>query len=112
MGKGAKADFDGAKVYARLAAGGDPEGMAAYLRWCGFLARETVEKNWDQIGRFARRLADAGELEGCELKAALMSGLPSTSHGESRSSPRAQAWAGPATVPVLGRFGPRKGCPR
>lgn len=32
---GAGADFEGAKIYARLAAGGDPEGMAAYLKWCG-----------------------------------------------------------------------------
>jgi hypothetical protein len=70
---GAKAAFDGAKVYARLATGGDPEGMAAYLTWCGFLARRAVERNWDRIGRFARRLADAGELEGRELKKALTS---------------------------------------
>lgn len=70
---GAKADFEGAKIYAKLAAGGDPEGMAAYLKWCGFLARNAVEKNWVQIGRFARRLADAGELEGRELKVALSS---------------------------------------
>jgi hypothetical protein len=70
---GAKAAFDGAKVYARLATGGDPEGMAAYLTWCGFLARRAVERHWDRIGRFARRLADAGELEGRELKKALAS---------------------------------------
>jgi hypothetical protein len=68
---GAKADFDGARVYARLAAGGDPEGMAAYLKWCGFLAREAVERNWNQIGQFARRLAAAGELRGPVLKATL-----------------------------------------
>jgi hypothetical protein len=47
--------------------------MAAYLRWCGFLARSAVEKNWAQIGRFAQRLADAGELRGSELKAVLSS---------------------------------------
>jgi hypothetical protein len=47
--------------------------MAAYLKWRGFLAREAVEKNWDQICRFARRLTDAGELEGRELKEALTS---------------------------------------
>jgi ATP-dependent Zn protease len=70
---GAEADFAGAQIYAKLAAGGDPEGMMAFLKWSGFLAREAVEKNWTQIERFARRLADAGELEGRELKAALSS---------------------------------------
>jgi Peptidase family M41 len=66
---GAGEDFKGAKVYSRLVVGDDAEGVAAYIEWCSYLAR----RNWDQIGRFARRLADAGELEGRELKAALTS---------------------------------------
>ena len=70
---GARHDLKGAGVYARLAAGDDAQGVAAYIEWCGFLARRAVEENWDQIARFARRLADAGELEGRELEAALTS---------------------------------------
>jgi hypothetical protein len=35
------------------------------------LCAHRVEQNWDLIARFERRLADAGELEGRELKAAL-----------------------------------------
>jgi ATP-dependent Zn proteases len=78
---GAAEDFKGAKVYARLVVGDDAEGVAAYIKWCSYLARRAVERNWDRIGRFARRLADAGELEGRELKAALTSAR----------------WAGPAS---------------
>jgi hypothetical protein len=37
------------------------------------LCAHRVEQNWDLIARFARRLADAGELEGRELEAALAS---------------------------------------
>lgn len=77
---GARDDLKGARVYARLVAGDDLEGVAAYLKWCGFLARRAVEQNWDRIARFAQRLADAGELEGRELEAALTS----------------KRWAGPA----------------
>jgi hypothetical protein len=44
------------------------------------LCAHRVEQDWDLIARFARRLADAGELEGRELKAALTS----------------SRWAGPA----------------
>lgn len=70
---GAGEDFKGARVYARLVVGDDAEGVAAYIEWCSYLARRAVERNWAQIGRFARRLADAGELEGRELKKALTS---------------------------------------
>jgi hypothetical protein len=70
---GAGEDFKGARVYARLVVGDDAEGVAAYIEWCSYLARRAVERNWDRIGRFARRLADAGELEGRELKKALTS---------------------------------------
>ena len=70
---GARDDIEGARVYAGLLAGDDAQGVAAYLKWCGFLARRAVERNWAQIERFARRLADAGELEGGELKTALTS---------------------------------------
>ncbi len=77
---GARDDLKAARVYARLVAGDDAQGVAAYIEWCRFLARRAVEQNWDQIARFARRLADAGELEGRELEAALTS----------------KRWAGPA----------------
>ena len=77
---GARDDLKGAAVYAKLVAGEDAQGVAAYIEWCRFLARRAVEQNWDQIARFARRLADAGELEGRELEAALTS----------------KRWAGPA----------------
>ncbi len=68
---GASEDLKGARVYARLVAGDDAQGVAAYIGWCLYLARKAVERNWAQIERFARRLADAGELEGRELEAAL-----------------------------------------
>ncbi len=77
---GAREDVKGAKVYARLVVGDDAEGLAAYIKWCSYLARKAVERNWAQIERFARRLADAGELEGTELEEALT----------------AARWAGPA----------------
>ena len=77
---GAREDVKGAKVYARLVVGDDAEGLAAYIGWCLYLARKAVERNWAQIERFARRLADAGELEGTELEEALT----------------AARWAGPA----------------
>ena len=77
---GARDDLKAARVYAKLVAGDDPMGVAAYIEWCGFLARRAVEENWDLIARFARRLADAGELEGNELREALTS----------------KRWAGPA----------------
>ena len=71
--RGAGGDLKGAAVYAKLAAGDDPEGVAAYIGWCSFLARRAVEEGWELIERFARRLTDAGELEGAELEAALTS---------------------------------------
>jgi hypothetical protein len=71
--RGASGDLKGAAVYAKLAAGDDPGGVATYIGWCSFLARRAVEKEWESIERFARRLADAGELEGAELEAALTS---------------------------------------
>ena len=77
---GARDDLKAARVYARLVAGDDAQGVAAYIEWCRFLARRAVEENWKSIERFARRLADAGELEGRELKKALTSA----------------SWAGPA----------------
>ena len=77
---GASDDLKGAAVYARLVAGDDAQGVAAYIGWCLYLARKAVERNWAQIERFARRLADAGELEGTELEEALT----------------AARWAGPA----------------
>ncbi len=77
---GAREDLKTAKVYARLVAGDDAQGVAAYIGWCSYLARKAVERNWKLIERFARRLADAGELEGKELEAALTS----------------KRWAGPA----------------
>jgi len=70
---GARDDLKGARAYARLVAGDDAQGVAAYIDWCSFLARRAVERNWTQVERFARRLADAGELEGGELKTALTS---------------------------------------
>ena len=77
---GARDDLKGARVYAKLAAGDDARGVAAYIGWCSSIARRAVEENWGLIARFARRLADAGELEGAELEAALTS----------------KRWAGPA----------------
>ena len=77
---GASDDLKGAAVYARLVAGDDAQGVAAYIGWCLYLGRKAVERNWAQIERFARRLADAGELEGTELEEALT----------------AARWAGPA----------------
>ena len=75
--RGASEDL---KVYAKLVAGDDADGVAAYIGWCSFLARRAVEENWRLIERFARRLADAGGLEGSELREALTS----------------KRWAGPA----------------
>jgi hypothetical protein len=85
---GAAEDFKGAKVYAGLIVGDDAEGVAAYIKWCSYLARRAVEWNWEQIGRFARRLADAGELEGRDLKKALT----------------AASWAGPVRSRWRGKW--------
>ncbi|MGA7740213.1 MAG: hypothetical protein WBP56_03705 [Polyangia bacterium] len=48
-------------------------GFAGTAGRAATLARRAVEKEWNLIARFARRLADAGELEGSELEAALTS---------------------------------------
>ena len=69
--------------------------MAAYLKWCGFLAREAVEQNWAKIGRFARRLADAGELEGRELEAALTSKRGDSAFFTAGGFGRIIGWSGP-----------------
>jgi hypothetical protein len=83
---GAEADFESAQIYARLAAGEDLEGIMAYLKWCGFLARRAVEENWTQIERFARRLADAGELRGPALRTTLSASCqPVHAHRGSRT---------------------------
>jgi hypothetical protein len=76
---GAKADFDGAKIYARLAAGGEPEGMAAYLKWCGFLAREAASSPHNLVGM---------------LTWSLHSGFSATARWQRTAGPARNRWRG------------------
>ena len=68
---GAGSDFSQAADFA-LRIGGDGEGATAYLKWCSFCARRSVDFNWHAIERFARRLLEAGVLGGQKLRDALV----------------------------------------
>jgi ATP-dependent Zn proteases len=68
---GAGSDFSKAAGLA-IYVGGDGEGATAYLKWCSFCARRSVDFNWHAIERFAKRLIEAGVLGGQKLTDALV----------------------------------------